>query len=339
MQAPPKRSGRLAGPLVAAATWSLVGLAGCDQTPAAMDMTTNPDMAMQLPQPPGPPTKASVVATIDRPLAAVLTPDAKTIYLTAHDANGLAQLYRVDSGGSPGLINTSTKLSHPVGLAISPDGMTLYIADSAGGAEDAGAVYSSNTSGAISGTAYTGIRAPAGIAVSDNGQTVYISGFETATGQPGLFSASAGGGAVTAVAKGAPFSNPSAVAVTADGTLYVVDATAGGPRQGSVIKVAGATATTFTTQALGVGFSAGISPNGVGSNDLLVTGNTGLGSGVIYNVSTAGAAAPITVGTPLFDPATIHRAANVSAWIAVDSVNATQTNPAQQLGSVYLLTP
>lgn len=338
MHASPKRSGRLAGPLVAAATWSLVGLAGCDSTPNAMDMGTNPDLAMV--QPPGPPTKSSLVATVDRPLAAVLSPDAKTVFLTAHDANGLAQLYRVDSGGAPAVLNTGGKLIHPVGLGISPSGTTLYIVDSAGGSEDAGVVYSSDTTGALGGTTYTGVRAPAGVAVSADGQTVYITGFETASGQPGLFSASVGGGAVTAVAKGSPFSNPSAVTITADGTLYVVDTTALGPKLGAVIKVSGATATKFTTQALTVGFSAGIAPDGVGSNDLLVTGNTGLGSGFISNVSTAGAATPITVGTPLFDPATIHRAANVSAWVTVDSVNAMQASPAtQQLGSVYLLTP
>src|SRR4051812_34506994 len=81
----PKRSGRLAGPLVAAATWGLLGLAGCDQNGTTADMNPNMDMSMTV-QPPGPPTKATAVATADRPLAAVLTPDAQTIYLTAHDA-------------------------------------------------------------------------------------------------------------------------------------------------------------------------------------------------------------------------------------------------------------
>ena len=334
-----KRSGRLAGPLVAAATWSVLGIAGCNQNgTATMDMT-NPGMDMGMLQPPGPPTKAASVATLDRPLAAVLTPDAKTVYVTAHDANGLAQLYSVPAaGGTPALISTSAPLFHPLSMAISLDGGTLYIVDSAGGAEDAGAVYASNVGGALGANAFTGVRGPAGVAVSADGKTVYVSGFDATDGKPGVFSAGSTGGGVTVVAKGPPFSNPSAVTVTADGTVYVVDTTTSGPKQGGVIKVVGGAATLFTTQALTDGFSAGIAPDGVGSNDLLVTGNTGLGSGVVYNVSTAGVAAPLSLGTTLFDPATIHRAANVSAWVTVDSVNAAPTSPTQQ-GSVYLLTP
>lgn len=338
MHALRKWPGRYAGPLVAAATWSLLRLAGCDSNGTTTDdMATSPDMAV--PQPSGPPTAARSVATVDRPLAAVLSPDGKTVYLTAHDANGLAQLYSVPAaGGTPAKITTSVPLIHPLSLAIGADGNTLYIVDSAGGAQDAGTVYSGNVSGSITADAFTGVRGPAGVAVATDG-SVYVSGFDAADGRPGLFKGGAGGGALTPVVRGAPFSSPSAVTVGGDGSVYVVDATARGAQQGAVIKVTGSTGALFTPQPLGVGFSAGISPQGVGSSELLVTANTGLGSGAVYRVDAGGNATALALGASFFDPATIHRAANVSVWVAVDSVNGTQANPAQQLGQVYVLTP
>ena len=343
MHSPPKRVGWKAGTIAVAALGGLVRLSGCNHDGTSADMGTNPDMAVVTPG--VPPTSATSVTNIDRPLAAVVSPDGQTVYLTAHE-NGLAQLFSVPvAGGAPTKIATTSPLYHPLGMAISPDGQTLYFADSIGGKiagnEDAGAVYSSSLSGAISGGTYDGIRGPAGVAVSADGNNLYVTGFDKTDGKPGVFVVAASGGSASVFAKGAPFNNPSAVTVAADGAVYVVDATAQGTGLASVIKIQDGIASAFNTGTLKVGFGAGIAPVGPGSTDLLVTGNTGLGSGVVYQLTTpGGVATPLTLGsTVFFDPATIARAKNANVWIVVDTVIPSQPTPGQQQGAIYKLSP
>ena len=342
MHSPPKRAGWKAGTIAVAALGGLIRLTGCHGDDTAADMGNN-DMGVVTPG--VPPTTATSLASIDRPLAAVVSPDGQTVYLTAHDSNGLAQLYSVPAaGGTPAKITTSTPLGHPLSMAISPDGRTLYFADSIGGKiagnEDAGTVYSSDTSGGISGATYDGVRAPSAVAVSADGNTLFITGFDKTDGQAGVFAASAGGGVASALAKGSPFKSPSAVTAASDGAVYVVDALAQGSTQAGVIKVRDGSASLFNKQPLKVGFASGIAPVGPGSTDFLITGNNGLGAGVVYQLTADGVATPLTLGTTaFFDPATIARAGNANVWIVVDSVNATNATPGQQLGSLYKLAP
>lgn len=344
MRSPPKRAGWKAGTIAVAALGGLVRLTGCHSDNTSADMTTINDMGTTV-TPGVPPTSATSVTTADRPLAAVVTPDGQTVYLTAHDTSGLAQLYSVPvAGGSPTLIATTTQLAHPLSMAISPSGQTLYFADSAGGKvagnEDAGAVYSSNIGGSISAN-YDGVRAPSGVAVSADGNTLYVTGFDKANGKPGVFSVSASGGTATAFAEGPPFVNPSAVTVGTDGSVYVVDSTALGTGLAAVIQVKDGAASVFNKSALKVGFASGIAQVGPGSTDLLITGTTaGLGTGVVYQLTAPGGiATQLSLGTTvtMFDPATIARAGNANVWVVVDTVNASQPTPGKQLGSIYKL--
>ncbi len=339
MHSPPKRAGWKVGAFAVVALGGLARLTGCGSDDTATDMGNNGDMAVVTPG--LPPTSGTSVATVDRPLAAVVSPDGATAYFTAHDNKGQAQLYSVaTAGGAPTQLTTSTVLGHPLGLAISPDGQTLYIADSAGGKiagnEDAGTVYSSTLGGSISATTYDGFRAPGGVAVSADGSKLFISGFDKTDGKPGVFVVASSGGTASPLAKGAPFSNPSALYSAADGAVYVVDATALGPNLAGVIKVGDGNASLFNKTALKVGYSAGIAPVGPGSTDLLITGNGGLGSGAVYQLTADGNATALTLAsTSLFDPSTIARAANANIWVVIDTVIATQGAPGPQQGAVY----
>lgn len=345
MHSPPKRVGWKAGTIAVAALGGLVRLAGCDSDNSTADMTTGgPDMAAVTPG--VPPTSAATVATFDRPLAAVVSPDGVTAYVTAHEpGTGAAALYSVPvAGGSPTKISTSKPLNHPLSMAISPSGQTLYIADSAGGTEtgndDAGTVYSSDLNGSISGATYTGFRAPGGIAVSADGSNLFITGFEKGNaGEPAVFTVSASGGTASVLAKGMPLVNPSAVVSGADGAVYVVDALSLGSDKAGVIKVQDGKASLFNKTSLKVGFASGIALIGPGSTDFLITGNNGVGAGVVYQLTTAGVATPLSLtGGTYFDPATIARAANANVWVVVDTVNATQAS-GQMVGSLYKLVP
>jgi len=58
-----------------------------------------------------------------------------------------------------------------------------------------------------------------------NAETLYFTGTDPATGERGVFRVLSSGGAVSALAKGAPFKDPSGIAVSSKKIAYVCDAT------------------------------------------------------------------------------------------------------------------
>src|SRR5262249_38572120 len=144
--------------------------------------------------PGGNPMTASSVtnaAAFSQPLDAVPSRDGTTIYFTAFDASGAAQVWKVAAtGGAPTAITTGGPLEVPTGLAIAPDDTKLYIADltaARGGNGTIGGLFvlalpAGGTPQALSG----GDAAiyPIAIAVSTDGRTLFFTGATAADDAP-----------------------------------------------------------------------------------------------------------------------------------------------------------
>src|SRR5512138_1775734 len=149
---------------------------------------------------------------------AVSSPDGKTFYFTAFtdkvDADGqrIAAIYRTSSepGSTAEQLALGDPLASPMGLVMSCDGATLYIADMG---NEHGNVFSLPADGgALTDMGAAGIFRPAGLAMGPDCKTLFITG-RTDDGKPGLFSMSADGGSASPVYSGAPLSSPTGLHV------------------------------------------------------------------------------------------------------------------------------
>lgn len=169
------------------------------------------------------------------PVDATPDPAGEVVYFTVRGAT--VGVFKVRPGGEAAAVATGAPFVSPVGLAISTDGQTLYVAEN--GAAGNG-IYTVSVNGSapalLTDTAGTSPRVPE--IVNENGQDqLYYSG--TAEGQPAVFKVAAAGGEPAVVFRGAPLVNPSGVAIAGDGTVYVVDPADG---VGAVYRIRGGTA-------------------------------------------------------------------------------------------------
>ncbi len=179
------------------------------------------------------PAAASADGGFDTPLDATPDADGSDIYFTAAGSQG-AGVFRVPAaGGEVVPLWTGAPLSMPMGLTISGDDRTLYIADSGG-------IFSLPASGgspvAVSGTENT---APQGIeAIQEGGaEFLYFTGAIPGSGAPAVMKVAAGGGLISILFQGAPLVEPGGVAVSQDGIVYVADRAASGGGLGSVFHI------------------------------------------------------------------------------------------------------
>jgi DNA-binding beta-propeller fold protein YncE len=178
------------------------------------------------------------------PWDAVPSPDGSVIYYTAASADGLPGVFSVSAtGGEPSVLASQPSLVMPLGLAVSTDGQTLYVSDPWTSGSNGSALYSLSTMSPsqpqrIEGTQGT---APQGVeVVSQNGaDQIYFTGIDPKDGQAAVYKVAAAGGGLTVVTKGAPLVAPSGIAISKDGTLYVLDRLASGNGLGAVLRVQG----------------------------------------------------------------------------------------------------
>ena len=208
-------------------------------------------------------TPAANGTEFSRPFDATPDPSASTIYFTGLDANGEPGIFKVaaDGSGSSSPLMVGEPLVAPLNIATSTDGRTLYITDT--GAEDptgdGGRIFSiASDGGALSPITAADAYKPRGLEIRQDGgkDVIYFAGTDPA-GEPGVFTVAAdGSGAVSALAKGAPFQDPSGIAVTGDGTVYACD-TVQDDGLGGIISVTGGAATTLLA-GIRAGFPCGV---------------------------------------------------------------------------------
>lgn len=179
---------------------------------------------------------ANEPGTFVGPRSAVPLPDGSVVFvarqlntatrdledLETSTTNRMA-VFRQTPGAPPTVLYAGSKLVEPFDIEASLDGATLYIADLAAGPDARGAILVMSISGGEPSEAATGY-APRGVTVANDG-AVYFTGSDKESRIPGLFSLK--DQAVNPVVVGAPFVDPSGIAIAQDGRIFVADTSLG----------------------------------------------------------------------------------------------------------------
>ncbi len=269
-----------------------------------------------------PPTTITKVATggFTSPTDAVASPDGKTFYFAARDELNEPAIFKTSSepGSTPEVLAVGAPLDLPIGLVMSCDGETLYIADMG---SELGAVLALPTAAGstVADLGATGIVRPGGLAMAKDCATLYASG-RTDAGEPALFSIPAAGGAAAVVYKGEPLVAPSGLHIDDDDQVWLMDNRAHGdagegvlfaiPRDGS--------AATPVISDLRMGTPGGVSLTAGGGTAVMPTrdadGNSQLTSVNINSGEAVQLAAP-----GMIDPAGLRTARKAGVFVIVDS--------------------
>ncbi|MGE5180862.1 MAG: hypothetical protein ACM31C_02310 [Acidobacteriota bacterium] len=161
------------------------------------------------------------------PTDAVASPDGRDFYFAAYDdAKAPAVFHAAAKPGSAiDEIASGAPLDLPIGLVMSCDGKTVFVADMGG---DAGAVLSVSTGGGMpSELGVTDLVRPGGLAMGPDCKTLYATGL-TSDLVPALFSLPITGGPASVVWMGAPLVSPTGLHVDDEGVAWVMDHTAAG---------------------------------------------------------------------------------------------------------------
>jgi hypothetical protein len=298
--------------------------------------------------PGGPLAKATLATSGATPflqaLDAVPSPDGSTIYFTAITANGGAGVFKVSAaGGDSTEITSGGPLVSPIGIAINAAGDTLFLADP-GAAEnpvdvtkDGGQVFVVSTAGgtaeALKGLDGLAVR---GLEVAketpDGTEQLFLTGF--GSDGIGVYKTGLAGGAPSIVSTGGAFVDPSGIAVSTDGKVYVADTIAGG-RHGQIIVIEAGTASVFA-DGLWIGYPAGLAL----SQDAKTLYASARTPGALTNTVLTFDTGTKAAGTPfapdavkgLVEAGGMHRAPASSTTAWVDGL-------ANGTGAVFALTP
>ncbi|HVY46542.1 MAG TPA: hypothetical protein VHB21_11715, partial [Minicystis sp.] len=205
--------------------------------------------------------KTAKLVTAGVAFDAALSDDGSVVYFTGVTSKGAGAVFSVPvSGGQPNVV-TQTGLVAPLGLALSTDQKTLFVADPAAETpkEDGGSIFSVQAEGgAPSALAGTSGAVPRALDVVDEGNKTFVYFSGNVMGAPGVFKVGATGGAIDDVASGAPFRDPAGLAVARDGTVYVVDTVGGSRTDATVLAVSSKGHTTTLLNHADVGYPAGV---------------------------------------------------------------------------------
>jgi sugar lactone lactonase YvrE len=316
---------------------ALVATAACsnasDTSPSGPEKPGNPPGGHKKSASIGTLHPAAHGAGIASPFDATPDPNGKNVFFTAIGTHGPG-VFKVSAAGGPiSEIYAGAPFVSPFSIAISTDGSQLFVADlgAASAKKDRGAIFSLSVGGGTpTDIASADGMLPHGLEVS--GDTLYFTGVSN-QGAPGVFKMGIGGGAVSAIATGAPFKEPSGVAIASNGDLYVVDTVSTSPLASRILKVKSSGSASVYLDGIAVGFPAGIAFNQSESSLLVSARDTAKGTDAVLVIDVAsGELSEFTTGIDKFvEPAGLHRAhgADVFAW--ADST-------ADKLGTVYVIT-
>jgi DNA-binding beta-propeller fold protein YncE len=277
--------------------------------------------------------------SVRAPMDATPSPDGERVFYTALDRSSgedVAGVFSVDAaGGEIQTLALGAPLAAPVGVTIDLAGERLFVADPAAISDDSdalGALIAVDVaSGEMSVVDGTQGFAPRGVVVAkvDGRERLFFTGAD-ANGAGGVFRVATAGGTPERVSGDAELHDPSGVAVTDDGTIYVVDALADASTA-SLVRIGGADTSTLAAQ-LGVGFPAGVAVNRAGDTVLVSGLDPRTRRDLVYVVNAQSGELAV-VSEPLADfaePAGLHRAheADVFAWADSEADGA---------GTVYVL--
>jgi DNA-binding beta-propeller fold protein YncE len=274
--------------------------------------------------PTDPPTSVTKVSSggFSAPTDAVASPDGKTFYFAAYDDLKEPAIFKTSSapGSTAEVLAVGAPLEAPIGLVLSCDGETLFVADMAAGELETGAVFALPTGGgAVGDLAATGLVRPAGLAMAPDCKTLGITA-RTEEARPALFAMAITGGAASIIHAGDPLVSPTGLHVDQDGVHWVMDHLAHGAQGEGVLFAIPSDGSVVTEVAsdLRMGTPGGVSLTAGGGTAVMPTtdrdGNAQLTSINIASGETLQVAAPDMV-----DPAGLRTAREAGVFAIVDS--------------------
>jgi DNA-binding beta-propeller fold protein YncE len=221
-----------------------------------------------------PPTSVTMISSagFESPTDAVASPDGRKIYFAAWDLNQQATLFQVssDPGSTPTPLASGDPIEAPMGLVMSCDGSTLYVADMGG---PIGGIFAIATAGGQP-TALDapGLTRPGGLAMGPDCKSLFATG-RLDDDTPALFQVPIAGGAARVVYQGAPLERPTGLYVDNQGVAWVMDHTAQGPGgEGSLFAIlSDGSKATVVMSGLRMGTPGGVSLTAGGGTAVMPT--------------------------------------------------------------------
>lgn len=271
--------------------------------------------------PSDPPTSVTKVSSggFESPTDAVASPDGRTFYFAAWDAQKQPTLFQVSSepGSTATALAAGDPLEAPIGLVLSCDGKTLYVADMGG--EDGGILQASTSGGAPSWLAAAGIVRPGGIAMGPDCKSLFATG-RLGDGTPALFQVPIAGGDARVVYQGAPLRSPTGLHVDSLGVAWVMDHHAQGPAGEGVlfaIPSDGSKADVVVSN-LRMGTPGGVSLTAGGGTAVMPTRDAA-GNAQLTSVDIATGELTQLPAPGMADPAGLRTARKAAVFAVVDS--------------------
>jgi sugar lactone lactonase YvrE len=171
-----------------------------------------------------PPTSITQVSSggFQSPTDAVASPDGCTFYFAAWDMDKQPTLFQVSSepGSEATALAAGDPLEAPLGLVMSCDGATLYVADMGG--ENGAILAASTAGGGATPLVANGLWRPGGLAMGPDCESLFATG-RLPDGTPAVFQLPVIGGDARVVYQGDPLIAPTGVHVDRQGVAWVMD--------------------------------------------------------------------------------------------------------------------
>jgi DNA-binding beta-propeller fold protein YncE len=267
------------------------------------------------------PTSVTKVSSggFESPTDAVASPDGRTFYFAAWDMDKQPTLFQVSSepDSTPKPLAAGDPLEAPMGLVMSCDGSTLYVADMGG---DVGALLAVPTAGGPpAALGATGLTRPGGLAIGPDCKSLFATG-RLDDGTPALFQVPIGGGAARTVYQGAPLVSPTGLHVDNQGVAWVMDHTAQGANGEGVLFAipSDGSKATEVMSSLRMGTPGGVSLTAGGGTAVMPTRDEN-GAAQLTSVDIATGAVTQLPISDMADPAGLRTARKAGVFALIGS--------------------
>nr|HEX4312855.1 hypothetical protein [Kofleriaceae bacterium] len=281
--------------------------------------------------PSAPPTQLAQVATgnFQSPTDAVASPDGSEFYFAAFDPSHNAAIFSTPSkpGSTAQEVAVGGALDLPIGLVLSCDGSTLFIADLGTGdgtngepVSEAGAILTMPVGGgAVSNLGVSNLIRPSGLAMSPDCNTLYVTGHNS-DGEPALVTVPTAGGLASVVWEGAPLVAPTGLHVDDQGTAWVMDHLAVGANgEGVLYQIpTDGTAATEVASNLHMGTPGGVSLTAGGGTAVMATIGAA-GQAELTTIDLASMEVGHVAAPDLEEPAGLRTARDAGVFAVVDT--------------------